>query len=88
MENKCYCGHTTRCDCGPETLEEVTDRLFDANKMFVNKIFFMRGAEWQKERSYSEKEVFNLLMDFWMEERPEFKTNPVCVSNWFNKIKK
>ncbi len=23
-ETKCYCGHTTYCDCGPETLEEVS----------------------------------------------------------------
>jgi len=22
-QTKCYCGHTTTCDCGPETLEEV-----------------------------------------------------------------
>ena len=56
-ETKCYCGHTTYCDCGPETLEEVTDRLFDTDKMFVHKIFFMRGAEWQQQRSYSEEEV-------------------------------
>ena len=23
-ETKCYCGHTTYCDCGPETLEEAS----------------------------------------------------------------
>jgi len=21
-ETKCYCGHTTYCDCGPETIED------------------------------------------------------------------
>jgi len=23
-ETKCYCGHTTYCDCGPEILKEET----------------------------------------------------------------
>lgn len=23
MENKCYCGHTTRCDCGPEEIKQT-----------------------------------------------------------------
>lgn len=44
--------------------------------------------ERQQERSYSEEEVFTLLMDFWKEEKPGFKTNPVCVSNWFEQYKK
>ena len=46
------------------------------------------GAKWQQERSYSEQEAFNMLMEFWKEERPGFKTNPVCVSNWFEQFKK
>ena len=78
-ETKCYCGHTTYCDCGPETLEEVTDRLFDTDKMFVHKIFFMRGAEWQRERSYSEedmKEAFN----------KGFYTAYGCKSEWIERI--
>jgi hypothetical protein len=37
---------------------------------------------------YSEEEVFNFLMNFWMEKRREFKTNPVCVANWFEQFKK
>jgi hypothetical protein len=40
------------------------------------------------EKMYSEEEVFNFLMDFWMEKRREFKTNPVCVANWFEQFKK
>lgn len=23
METKCYCGHTTRCDCGPEEMKQT-----------------------------------------------------------------
>jgi hypothetical protein len=52
---------------------------------------FVRGAKWQQEQEknkYSEEEAFNMLMDFWKEERPGFKTNPVCVSNWFEQFKK
>lgn len=70
-----------------ETLEEVTDRLFDSDKMFVNKIFFMRGAEWQKERSYSEQEVLHLLdalwdrLDIWYNEKVDREFNLI---DWFN----
>ena len=87
MENKCYCGHTTRCDCGPETLEEAAERLFDTDKMFVHKIFFMRGAEWQKEKSYSEEQVLHLLdtlwdrLDIWYNEKVDREFNLI---DWFN----
>jgi len=42
---KCYCGHTTTCDCGPETLEEVAE------------IITTTKFSWQQERSYSEEEI-------------------------------
>jgi DNA-directed RNA polymerase alpha subunit len=48
-----------------------------------------QAKEMQKQQQgYSEEEVFFLLMFFWKEDRPEFKSNPVCVSNWFQKFKK
>ena len=58
MENKCYCGHTTRCDCGPETLEEVTDRLYPRQKPdsyygnveLLEQEAFEQGAKWQQEQ--------------------------------------
>lgn len=49
---------------------------------------FEEGAKWQSERMYSEEEVFNLIMDFHMEKRPGYKTNPVCIGNWFKQFKK
>ena len=52
------------------------------------KIGLCEGAKWQQKQSYNEQEAFNMLMEFWKEERPEFKTNPVCVSNWFEQNKK
>jgi hypothetical protein len=68
---KCYCGHTSYCDCSPleepkqETLEEAADTY--AKKQYGNscgareerkicKEDFIEGAKWQQERSYSEEE--------------------------------
>ena len=70
QETKCYCGHTTYCDCGPEepkqeTLEEVAERFVnnfteDENKFAIED--FIAGAKWQQERSYSEEEIIDLLL--------------------------
>jgi len=59
-QTKCYCGHTTTCDCGPkqETLEEVAERKF---QNIGDRLIFEDGAKWQEERSYSEEEVIELL---------------------------
>jgi hypothetical protein len=32
-ETKCYCGHTTYCDCGPETLEEAQKQQFNYDNL-------------------------------------------------------
>jgi len=63
-ETKCYCGHTTHCDCGPETLEEAFEKNAQCLDAFENKntyeYGFKDGAKWQQERSYSEEEVWNM----------------------------
>jgi hypothetical protein len=46
-ETKCYCGHTTYCDCGPETLEEVVERKF---QNIGDRLIFEDGAKWQQEQ--------------------------------------
>jgi hypothetical protein len=77
-KTKCYCGHTTTCDCGPEeepkqeTLEEVAKKYFDYN-IFCDGITdfekeisirsYIAGSKWQQERSYSEEEVYNIIID-------------------------
>ena len=62
---KCYCGHTTYCDCGPleepkqETLEEASWKYNPLKKLdgeFIRHAF-KEGAKWQQERMYSEEEV-------------------------------
>jgi hypothetical protein len=45
---KCYCGHTTTCDCGVETLEEAAERRFPS-KMEMYDVF-IEGAKWQQEQ--------------------------------------
>jgi hypothetical protein len=53
-ETKCYCGHTTYCDCGPETLEEVALKQAqlsyygDEVDVYVRGSVF--GAKWQQEQ--------------------------------------
>ena len=72
-ETKCYCGHTTTCDCGTEepkqeTLEEVSERYANMQEdvsetigKYLVKAVFKDGAYWNQERSYSEEEVILLL---------------------------
>jgi hypothetical protein len=55
---KCYCGHTTYCDCSPleehkqETLEEAAESYGKdiGNKDGTAQFDFIRGAKWQAER--------------------------------------
>ena len=71
METKCYCGHTTYCDCGPETLEEAAKNYAEIyrcpatneNEYCKHDIIsaFNNGAKWQQERSYSEEEVSEII---------------------------
>jgi hypothetical protein len=74
---KCYCGHTTYCDCSPldEAKQETT--IEEAAKEFVlshdfsqltnpnhlaNRCF-QYGAKWQKERMYSEADKIMKFLD-------------------------
>lgn len=65
-ETKCYCGHTTYCDCGTETLEEAArsnyKRLYEGEPLTqeVPIDAFINGAKWQQEQDknkYSEEDV-------------------------------
>ena len=44
---KCYCGHTTYCDCGPEEPEEVTVNVF------IEGFLFRNGFQKQKTNTYA-----------------------------------
>ena len=58
MKTKCYCGHTTRCDCGPETLEEAAERLATASPKI-----FKDGAKWQQEQYTTEEQHIGHTID-------------------------
>jgi hypothetical protein len=72
-----------------ETLEEVAlkaselgeyDRSFESTR----KSYFIKGAKWQQERSYSEEEVLELLQDF----ANDLSDNVINIKFWFKKFKK
>jgi hypothetical protein len=95
-ETKCYCGHTTYCDCGPEqdfkdielpqqgrpeTLEEAAEKY----PLINQRIGFKLGAKWQQERSYSEDEVLETIRQYALEEHLITSSKPDI---WFKKFKK
>ena len=58
-QTKCYCGHTTTCDCGPEEPKQETT-LEEAGVAYAKTVNenhtshmlgFHNGAKWQQERS-------------------------------------
>ena len=96
---KCYCGHTTTCDCSPleskqETLEEAANKYFNlAHSRLVNnqqkeyeKELFFAGAKWQQERMYSEEEVLKILESH--KDILEFDGKNFNHDEWFEQFKK
>jgi len=83
-QTKCYCGHTTYCDCGPEepkqeTVEETIERLYPTDygvksKDIINIIkqeAFINGAKWQQEQ----------ILDFLyseITERRDYSASKMC----------
>jgi len=60
---KCYCGHTTTCDCGPEEpkqekLEEAAKRYSYGGREGGHRTPFLEGVKWQQERSYSDMQEY------------------------------
>lgn len=73
-----------------KTLEKATE-IFFRKKLSKNKTLYKAakfGAKWQAERSYSEEEVLNILIDFHFKTDIQHKYNPVCIANWFEQFKK
>jgi hypothetical protein len=109
-KTKCYCGHTTTCDCGPEqyfkdiefpqqerpeTLEEFEKAALKYNEQFIGgqesryaAEDFINGAKWQQERSYSEEEVFNILIEFSSIINLSFSKDPEFIFTWVEQFKK
>jgi len=68
---KCYCGHTTYCDCEPleeskqeTTLEEAAANLADPNICKTDN--WIAGAKWQQQQDknkYSEEDMIEFAFD-------------------------
>jgi hypothetical protein len=64
---KCYCGHTSYCDCSPldESRKETLEEFALKNSKYTNhsninhskEEAIILGAKWQQERSYSEEDM-------------------------------
>jgi len=65
-----------------ETLEEVAERISIGIREEDYKDGFIEGAKWQKERSYSEEEVLQLLLRL---QQTESYDN---LYGWFEQFKK
>ncbi len=94
---KCYCGHTTYCDCSPleqpkqETLEEagviaagLCEHL-DAKEQAMFIAGFVECVKWQQERRYSEEEVLEIIRQYALEEHLITSSKPDI---WFEQFKK
>jgi|694.fasta_scaffold45273_2 hypothetical protein len=98
----CYNSECTSCyeeyeeEPKQETLEEAAERHVNINvakyaSKLMYKEHFIAGAKWQidkQERSYSEEEVFNLLMEFSSRDINSSSRTPHSVANWFEQFKK
>jgi hypothetical protein len=88
---KCYCGHTTYCDCSPleepkqETLEGAAEKY---TPLRIERKAFIEGAKWQTERMYSEEESIQKIIDY-----VDFQFNTGGelnseIKKWFEQFKK
>lgn len=71
METKCYCGHTNRCDCGPEI-----DLIKSQELLFKDNILNIRLEDWdytcgdsnyRQKQLQKEKEDFAVKFSEWVE---------------------
>jgi len=74
-QTKCYCGHTTYCDCGPETIEEATERL--------------KGKELFKESNDRARKILSEIKSLPIQETLEEvaeRIYPTDCTNWSIKV--
>jgi hypothetical protein len=93
---KCYCGHTSYCDCSPqeepkqETLEEFALKnskyTNHSNINHLKEEAIILGAKWQQKRMYSEDEVKKLIVDFLFVRGIGREVEN--VNDWFKQYKK
>ena len=69
-----------------ETLEEAAENKYGlSDKYSKNRIGFIEGAKWQQERSYSEEEVYHILVEH---TAFLFQGGKSTLTEWFEQFKK
>lgn len=95
---KCRC-NTPRLNEEPkqETLEEVANRVsqlgeYDRSMESTRKNYFIGGAKWQQERSYSEEDLISFAHFYFKEEfnstMQTCKSTDEIFKEWFKQFKK
>jgi len=96
-ETKCYCGHTTTCECGleepkQETLEEAALNIIPDRSTAgwidsfgaAERIGFIAGAKWQQEQDknkYSDSDMTNYALYI-------LHNDVITPKEWFEQFKK
>jgi hypothetical protein len=101
-QTKCYCGHTTTCDCGPEkpkqeTLEEVAENYiqenippYSENKWMYKKCFIDGYWLAQQEQGYSEEDLECAWYSSYRNMRFQFSSSAykaITFNQWLEKFK-
>jgi len=95
-EIKCYCGHTTICDCGPleepkqETLEEASWKYNPLKKLdgeFIRHEF-INGAKWQQEQDKNKYSEEDLEQAFKSGFTNCYNNNNLTFGEWFEQFTK
>ena len=80
-----------------ETPEEAAENYAidkqneNASKYYIALESFQEGAKWQQERSYSEEEVYNLLLKHQSDYRSHVRNSndwSFNITKWFEQFKK
>jgi len=77
-----------------ETLEETALKLYPNRESFLDRFqdiereAFIKGYKLAKERSYSEEEVFKLLMEFSSRDTNSSSKTPHSIAKWFEQYTK
>ena len=69
-----------------ETLEEAAERFVENTRLKNPKSIFCEGAKWNQERSYSEKEVYNLILKY--QNEYIYANNEKGLKYFFEQLKK
>jgi len=85
-QTKCYCGHTTYCDCGPEEPKQETLLGKTISKKDADKDSFEDVTKYKIERGYSEEDLIE-FGKFMLLGNHEYKSYTDIFNEWFEQFK-